>query len=68
MHVAIATGLQHYGPDGEEADYPDSQFVREEVERRVLAEEPGLDSVWLRRIRHADHRGYPGPASEAGSR
>ena len=61
MHIGIATGLQHYGPDGEEADYPDGQFIREEVERWVLAEELGLDSVWLTEHHFTRHSLAPDP-------
>jgi alkanesulfonate monooxygenase SsuD/methylene tetrahydromethanopterin reductase-like flavin-dependent oxidoreductase (luciferase family) len=61
MHVGMATGVQHYGPDCEEADFPDGQFVREELERWVLAEELGLDSVWITEHHFTRHSLAPDP-------
>ena len=43
MHVGFATGFAHQRG----RDYPDAQFIREEVENCVLAEELGYDSVWI---------------------
>jgi alkanesulfonate monooxygenase SsuD/methylene tetrahydromethanopterin reductase-like flavin-dependent oxidoreductase (luciferase family) len=61
VHVGMATGVQHYGPDGEGADFPDARFVREEVERWVLAEELGLDSVWITEHHFTRHSLAPDP-------
>jgi len=40
MHVGYGTGFQHL------ANYPDSVFMRRELEMCVMAEELGMDSVW----------------------
>ena len=42
MHIGLATGFAHQGG----RSGPDAEFVREEVENLVLAEELGFDSVW----------------------
>ncbi|WP_329351951.1 LLM class flavin-dependent oxidoreductase [Streptomyces sp. NBC_01261] len=57
----MATGVQHYGLDCEEADFSDKQFVREELERWVLAEELGLDSVWITEHHFTRHSLAPDP-------
>jgi len=61
MHVGMATGLSHYGPNGEDAPYPDARFVREELEKWVLAEELGLDSVWITEHHFTRHSLSPDP-------
>jgi len=43
MHVGLASGFAHQRG----RSYPDVQFVQDEVENLVLAEELGFDSVWI---------------------
>ncbi|HTM95870.1 MAG TPA: LLM class flavin-dependent oxidoreductase, partial [Croceibacterium sp.] len=43
MHVGIATGFAHQG----EFKGPDAEFIRNEVDNLVLAEDLGFDSVWI---------------------
>jgi len=43
MHVGLATGFAHQGT----FEGSDAEFVRNEVENLVLAEELGFDSVWI---------------------
>jgi alkanesulfonate monooxygenase SsuD/methylene tetrahydromethanopterin reductase-like flavin-dependent oxidoreductase (luciferase family) len=51
MHVGLATGFAHQRGD----DYPDTQFIREEVSNLVLAEELGFDSVWITEHHFTDY-------------
>lgn len=51
MHVGLATGFAHQSGN----DYPDAQFIREEVENLVLAEELGFDSVWITEHHFTDY-------------
>ena len=51
MHVGLASGFAHQRGK----DYPDQQFVQEEVENLVLAEELGFDSVWITEHHFSDY-------------
>jgi len=51
MHVGMATGFAHQRGK----TYPDVQFVREELENLVLAEELGFDSVWITEHHFSDY-------------
>jgi len=51
MHVGLATGFAHQRGDS----YPDAQFIREELENLVLAEELGFDSVWITEHHFTDY-------------
>ncbi len=51
MHVGLATGFAHQRGDA----YPDAQFVREEIDNLVLAEELGFDSVWITEHHFSDY-------------
>jgi alkanesulfonate monooxygenase SsuD/methylene tetrahydromethanopterin reductase-like flavin-dependent oxidoreductase (luciferase family) len=51
MHVGLASGFAHQRG----RDYPDQQFVQEEVENLVLAEELGFDSVWITEHHFSDY-------------
>ena len=51
MHVGLATGFAHQRGDA----YPDAQFIREELENLVLAEELGFDSVWITEHHFSDY-------------
>ena len=51
MHVGLATGFAHQRGDA----YPDAQFLREELENLVLAEELGFDSVWITEHHFTDY-------------
>jgi hypothetical protein len=43
MHVGLATGFAYQGREsGSDAD-----FIREEIENLVMADELGFDSVWM---------------------
>jgi len=51
MHVGLATGFAHQGgPFGS-----DAQFIRDEVDNLVLAEELGYDSVWITEHHFSDY-------------
>jgi len=51
MHVGLATGMAHQRGN----DYPDVQFIQEELENLVLAEELGFDSVWITEHHFTDY-------------
>ncbi len=51
MHVGLATGMAHQRGN----DYPDVQFVQEEIENLVLAEALGFDSVWITEHHFSDY-------------
>jgi len=51
MHVGLASGFAHQRGNS----YPDAQFVREELENLVLAEELGFDSVWITEHHFSDY-------------
>jgi alkanesulfonate monooxygenase SsuD/methylene tetrahydromethanopterin reductase-like flavin-dependent oxidoreductase (luciferase family) len=51
MHVGLATGMAHQRG----YDYPDVQFVQEEIENLVLAEALGFDSVWITEHHFSDY-------------
>jgi alkanesulfonate monooxygenase SsuD/methylene tetrahydromethanopterin reductase-like flavin-dependent oxidoreductase (luciferase family) len=51
MHVGLATGFAHQRGNA----YPDAQFMREELENLVLAEELGFDSVWITEHHFSDY-------------
>lgn len=51
MHIGLASGFAHQRGK----DYPDTQFVQEEVENLVLAEELGFDSVWMTEHHFSDY-------------
>jgi alkanesulfonate monooxygenase SsuD/methylene tetrahydromethanopterin reductase-like flavin-dependent oxidoreductase (luciferase family) len=51
MHVGLATGFAHQRGDA----YPDAQFIREELENLVLAEQLGFDSVWITEHHFSDY-------------
>jgi alkanesulfonate monooxygenase SsuD/methylene tetrahydromethanopterin reductase-like flavin-dependent oxidoreductase (luciferase family) len=51
MHVGMATGFAHQRGDA----YPDAQFIREELENCVLAEELGFDSIWITEHHFTDY-------------
>jgi len=51
MHIGLASGFAHQRG----SDYPDQQFVQEEVENLVLAEELGFDSVWITEHHFSDY-------------
>ncbi len=51
MHVGLASGFAHQRGK----DYPDVQFVQDEVENLVLAEELGFDSVWITEHHFSDY-------------
>lgn len=51
MHVGMGTGFAHQRGN----DYPDGQFIREELENCVLAEELGFDSVWITEHHFTDY-------------
>ncbi len=57
MHVGLATGFAHQRGDA----YPDRQFIREELHNLVLAEELGLDSVWITEHHFSDYSMCPDP-------
>lgn len=50
MHVGLAPGFAHQRGDA----YP-AQFMREELENLVLAEELGFDSVWITEHHFSDY-------------
>lgn len=51
MHVGLATGFAYQGrTSGSDAD-----FIREEVENLVMAEELGFDSVWITEHHFSDY-------------
>lgn len=51
MHVGLATGFAHQGgPHGS-----DAQFIRNEVDNLVLADELGYDSVWITEHHFTDY-------------
>src|SRR5690606_34158271 len=51
MHVGLATGFAHQGG----RSGPDAEFVREEIEHLLLAEELGFDSVWITEHHFSDY-------------
>ncbi len=51
MHVGMATGFAHQRGDA----YPDAQFIREELDNCVLAEELGFDSIWITEHHFTDY-------------
>jgi len=51
MHVGLATGFAHQRGNA----YPDAQFIREELDNLVLAEELGFDSVWITEHHFSDY-------------
>ncbi|MBN8820244.1 MAG: LLM class flavin-dependent oxidoreductase [Sphingomonas sp.] len=51
MHIGLASGFAHQRGN----DYPDVQFIQEEVENLVLAEELGFDSVWITEHHFSDY-------------
>ena len=51
MHVGMATGFAHQRGNS----YPDVQFVQEELENLVLAEDLGFDSVWITEHHFSDY-------------
>lgn len=51
MHIGLASGFAHQRGEG----YSDQQFVQEEVENLVLAEELGFDSVWMTEHHFSDY-------------
>ncbi len=51
MHVGLATGFAHQRGDS----YDDAQFVREELENLILADELGYDSVWITEHHFSDY-------------
>lgn len=51
MHVGLATGFAHQGV----RSGTDAEFVREEVENLILAEELGFDSVWITEHHFSDY-------------
>ena len=51
MHVGMATGFAHQRGH----DYPDAQFIREELDNCVLAEEFGYDSIWITEHHFTDY-------------
>ncbi len=51
MHVGLASGFAHQRGK----NYPDVQFVQDEVENLVLAEELGFDSVWITEHHFSDY-------------
>ena len=51
MHVGLATGFAHQRGNS----YPDAQFIREELENLVFAEELGFDSVWITEHHFSDY-------------
>ena len=51
MHVGLATGFAHQRGDS----YSDGQFIREELDNCVLAEELGFDSVWITEHHFTDY-------------
>ncbi|GAA0270228.1 hypothetical protein GCM10009127_07860 [Alteraurantiacibacter aestuarii] len=51
MHIGLATGFAHQRGDS----YNDAQFVREELDNLVLADELGFDSVWITEHHFSDY-------------
>ncbi len=51
MHVGLATGFAHQGG----RSGPDAEFIREEIEHLLLAEELGFDSVWITEHHFSDY-------------
>lgn len=51
MHIGLASGFAHQRGN----TYDDAQFLREEVENLVLAEELGFDSVWITEHHFSDY-------------
>ncbi|MDB5661731.1 MAG: hypothetical protein JWM38_2616 [Sphingomonas bacterium] len=51
MHVGMATGFAHQRGHA----YPDTRFMREELENCVLAEELGYDSIWITEHHFTDY-------------
>lgn len=51
MHIGLASGFGHQRGDA----YPHPQFVQEETENLVLAEELGFDSVWITEHHFSDY-------------
>ena len=51
MHVGLATGFAHQRG----TSYSDAQFIREELDNCVLAEELGFDSVWITEHHFTDY-------------
>ena len=51
MHVGLATGFAHQGS----RSGPDAEFVREEIDHLLLAEELGFDSVWITEHHFSDY-------------
>ena len=50
MHVGLATGFAYQG-----RSEPDADFIREEIENLVMAEELGFDSVWITEHHFSDY-------------
>lgn len=51
MHIGLATGFAHQRGEA----YNDAQFVREELDNLVLADELGFDSVWITEHHFSDY-------------
>ncbi|HEU4649855.1 MAG TPA: LLM class flavin-dependent oxidoreductase [Croceibacterium sp.] len=51
MHVGLATGFAHQGS----RSGPDAEFIREEIDHLLLAEELGFDSVWITEHHFSDY-------------
>src|SRR6476469_7495280 len=51
MHVGLATGFAYQGRESGS----DSDFIREEVDHLLLAEELGFDSVWITEHHFSDY-------------
>ncbi|MEO0061459.1 MAG: Alkanal monooxygenase alpha chain [Pseudomonadota bacterium] len=51
MHVGLASGFAHQRGNA----YSDTQFLREEVDNLVLAEDLGFDSVWITEHHFSDY-------------
>ncbi|MGZ3234378.1 MAG: LLM class flavin-dependent oxidoreductase, partial [Croceibacterium sp.] len=50
MHVGLATGFAYQG-----RSEPDADFIREEVDNLVMAEDLGFDSVWITEHHFSDY-------------
>ena len=51
MHVGLATGFAYQGRQSGS----DAEFIREEIDNLVMAEEVGFDSVWITEHHFTDY-------------
>ncbi len=55
MHVGLATGFANH------SKVPDGQFIREEFDQLILADELGFESIWITEHHFSDYSISPNP-------